>query len=31
MNCADVRKLLHGYADGELDFVRGLEVEGHLR
>jgi anti-sigma factor RsiW len=31
MTCADVRHLLHVYADGELDPVRSLEVEEHLR
>ena len=31
MNCAEARQLLHGYADGELDLVRSLEVEEHLR
>jgi anti-sigma factor RsiW len=31
MGCADIRELLHGYADGELDLVRGLEIERHLR
>ncbi len=30
MNCAEIRKLLHAYADGELDLVRSLEVEQHL-
>ena len=31
MNCAEIRKLLHAYADGELDLVRSLEVEQHLK
>jgi anti-sigma factor RsiW len=31
MTCADVRHFLHIYADGELDTVRSLEVEEHLR
>jgi anti-sigma factor RsiW len=31
MTCADVRHFLHVYADGELDPVRSLEVEEHLR
>jgi anti-sigma factor RsiW len=31
MGCADVRDLLHGYVDGELDLVRGLEIERHLQ
>lgn len=30
MNCPDVQDLLHPYADGELDLVRHLELEGHL-
>ncbi|QEL20803.1 anti-sigma factor family protein [Limnoglobus roseus] len=30
MNCRDVYQFLHPYADGELDLVRQLEVEGHL-
>ncbi|HEX3628585.1 MAG TPA: anti-sigma factor [Verrucomicrobiae bacterium] len=31
MNCADTRNLIHAYADGELDLVRSLEVEQHLK
>jgi len=31
MNCAEIRNLLHAYADGELDLVRSLEVEQHLK
>lgn len=31
MNCQEVEKLLDGYADGELDLVRTLEIEQHLR
>ena len=31
MNCPDTQKLIHAYADGELDLVRGLEVEQHLK
>jgi anti-sigma factor RsiW len=31
MNCAEIRNLLHAYADGELDLVRNLEVEQHLK
>jgi anti-sigma factor RsiW len=31
MGCADIQELLHAYVDGELDLVRGLEVERHLR
>jgi anti-sigma factor RsiW len=31
MDCNDVRPLLEAYGDGELDLVRQLEVETHLR
>ena len=31
MNCPEARLLLHAYADGELDLVRSLDVEQHLR
>jgi mycothiol system anti-sigma-R factor len=31
VNCQDSRDLVHAYVDGELDLVRHLEVEGHLR
>src|SRR6266404_1585259 len=31
MNCDDARPLLAGYSDGELDLLRNLEVEEHLR
>ena len=31
MNCAEIRLLLHAHADGELDLVRSLELEQHLR
>ena len=31
MNCAEIHPLLHAYADGELDLVRNLEVEQHLK
>lgn len=31
MNCDEIRKLIHAYADGELDLVRSLEVEQHLK
>jgi anti-sigma factor RsiW len=30
VSCDNVRPLLHGFADGELDLVRSLEVEQHL-
>lgn len=31
MNCNEIHTLLHAYVDSELDLVRGLEVEGHLK
>lgn len=31
MICREVQELLHGYADGELDPVRNLEMERHFR
>jgi len=31
MNCEDARRLIGPYSDGELDLVRSLEVEEHLR
>ena len=31
MSCKDTQELLDGYLDGELDIVRGMEIEGHLR
>ncbi|MEP7191159.1 MAG: anti-sigma factor [Roseiflexaceae bacterium] len=31
MNCQHARILIHGYVDGELDLVRSLELERHLR
>ena len=31
MECEDVRGLVHGYLDGELDLVKSLEVERHMR
>jgi anti-sigma factor RsiW len=30
VNCEEIRDLLHGYLDGELDLVRSLEIEQHL-
>jgi anti-sigma factor RsiW len=30
MNCQSTRDLLNGYADGELDLVNHLQIEGHL-
>jgi len=31
MICREVQELIHGYVDGELDLVRNLEMERHLR
>lgn len=31
MNCSEMNLLLHAYADGELDVMRSLEVEQHLK
>ena len=31
MNCSDFHTFLHGYLDGELDLVRQVEIEEHLR
>lgn len=31
MNCKDVRRLLQSYSDSELDLVRHVEMEEHLR
>ena len=31
MNCAEIHPLLHAYVDGELDLVRNLDVEQHLK
>jgi anti-sigma factor RsiW len=31
MNCSDVRSLVHAHLDGELDLVRQLEIDDHLR
>jgi anti-sigma factor RsiW len=31
MNCDDARRLIAAYSDGELNLVRSLEVEEHLR
>jgi anti-sigma factor RsiW len=31
VNCNELKPWLHGYADGELDLVRNLEIEGHIR
>jgi anti-sigma factor RsiW len=31
MNCKDTNEIIHGYLDGELDVVRSLEIEQHLK
>ena len=31
MNCPEMNPLLHAYVDGELDLMRSLEVERHLK
>ena len=31
MNCQNVRELLNGYVDGELDLVNHLDIERHLK
>ena len=31
MSCQEIAGLIHGYLDGELDLVRNLEIESHLR
>jgi anti-sigma factor RsiW len=31
VNCDELRTLMHGYADGELDLIHTLEVERHLK
>jgi anti-sigma factor RsiW len=31
MRCSDAQQLVHAYFDGELDLIRSLEVERHLR
>lgn len=31
MNCKDTEEVIHGYLDGELDLVRSLAVEQHLK
>jgi anti-sigma factor RsiW len=31
LNCQDTQTLIHGYVDGELDLVKSLEIEQHLR
>jgi anti-sigma factor RsiW len=31
VTCEEARPLVHAYVDGELDVVRSLEVEAHIR
>ena len=31
MNCTDARNLVHAYLDGELDLMRQMEIDDHLR
>ncbi len=31
MNCQEITELLHGFIDKELDPVRSLEIEQHLK
>ncbi len=31
MNCQEAQPLIHAYVDGELDLIKSLEVEAHLR
>ena len=31
MNCAEIQELLNAYADGELDLLRSVEIEEHLK
>lgn len=31
MDCRETQSLIHGYVDGELDLVTGLEIERHLQ
>jgi anti-sigma factor RsiW len=31
MNCKETQEVIHGYLDGELDLVRSLELEQHLK
>jgi len=31
LNCQQTRELIHGYVDGELDLVKSLEIEEHLK
>jgi len=31
VNCQETQDLIHGYVDGELDLVRNLEIERHIK
>ena len=31
MNCKDVEEVIHGYLDGELDLIRSVDIEEHLK
>lgn len=31
MNCSDIEYLIHAYIDGELDLIKSLEVETHIK
>ncbi|HEV2835014.1 MAG TPA: anti-sigma factor [Pyrinomonadaceae bacterium] len=31
MSCHETRELIHGYVDGEVDLVKSMEIEEHLR
>jgi anti-sigma factor RsiW len=31
MDCAEKRNLIHGYLDGELDLLKSIEMEAHLK
>jgi anti-sigma factor RsiW len=31
VNCQETQDLIHGYVDGELDLVRSLEIERHIK
>ena len=31
MSCQETRELIHGYLDGEVDLVKSIEIEEHLR
>jgi anti-sigma factor RsiW len=31
MNCKDIEEVIHGYLDGELDLIRSVAIEEHLK